>query len=53
MRLRDKLGSPTGLIVQGFAAGALLFFTVHPLKPGEAPTAAPAGGVAIVAVTGA
>ena len=53
MRLRDKLRSPTGLVVQGFAAGAFLFFTVHPLKPGETPTTPPTGGVAIVAVTGA
>jgi len=50
MKLRDRLKSPTGLVVQGFAAGALLFFTLHPLRPGDSPESAPTGGVAIVAV---
>lgn len=53
MKLRDRLRSPAGLVVQGFAAGAFLFFTLHPLKSGEAPDPAPTGGVAIVAATGA
>lgn len=51
MKLRDKLRSPAGLIVQGFAAGAFLFFTLHPLRPADAPRAAPSGGVSIVAAS--
>ena len=41
MRLSERLKSPVGLALQGFALGALLFFTVHPFAPNQA-DAAPA-----------
>ena len=39
MKLRQRLKTPTALGMQGFLAGAFLFFTVHPLA--EAPEAPP------------
>jgi hypothetical protein len=41
MKLRDRLKSPFALVVQGFAAGALLFFGLQPLA-GNASSSAPA-----------
>ena len=41
MKLRDRLKSPFALVLQGFAAGALLFFGLQPLA-GNAPASAPA-----------
>jgi hypothetical protein len=35
MKLRERLKSPTALALQGFLVGAFLFFTVHPLAPGQ------------------
>ena len=52
-KLLEKLRSPTGLIVQGFALGAFLFFTLHPLRSAGHPGTAPSGGIAIVAASGA
>jgi hypothetical protein len=34
MNFRDRLKSPTALAVQGFFAGGLLFFSLHPLASG-------------------
>ncbi len=38
-----KLQSPLALTLQGFLAGALLFFTVHPLAVTETAPPPPAG----------
>ena len=38
-----KLQSPVALTFQGFLAGALLFFTVHPLAVAETAAPPPAG----------
>ena len=48
MKLRDRLRSPAGLVAQGFAIGAFLFFALHPLRPSAESQSAPGGGVAIV-----
>jgi hypothetical protein len=40
MKLRDRLQSPLALVLQGFAAGALLFFGLQP-SGGSAPAPAP------------
>ena len=45
--MREKLQSPTALALQGFVAGALLFFTVHPLAPGEQDAPEPSGAMEI------
>ncbi|HET9427267.1 MAG TPA: hypothetical protein VFO69_02810 [Allosphingosinicella sp.] len=47
MNWREKLKSPTALALQGFIAGAFLFFTVHPLAPGQADLPPPSGAMAI------
>lgn len=36
MKMSERLKSPVALALQGFVAGALLFFTLHPLAPGKA-----------------
>lgn len=38
-----KLQSPLALTFQGFLAGALLFFTIHPLAVTETAAPPPAG----------
>jgi hypothetical protein len=48
MKLGDRLKSPTVLGLQGFVAGAFLFFTVHPLAPSQQPSAAPSGAMEII-----
>jgi hypothetical protein len=47
MRLRERLKSPTALAFQGFLAGAFLFFTVHPLAPGQDAPPAKTGAMEI------
>ncbi len=47
MKLRDRLKSPTVLAFEGFLAGAFLFFTVHPLAPGQQDMPAPSGTMEI------
>ncbi len=47
MKLREKLKSPTVLTFQGFLAGAFLFFTVHPLAPGQADIPVQSGALEI------
>ena len=49
MKLRNRLRSPASLVVQGFAAGAFVFFALHPLRPSADSQPTPTGGVAIVA----
>ena len=41
MKLSERLKSPTMLGLQGFVAGAFLFFTVHPLAPAQQASPAP------------
>ena len=43
MNLFKKLQSPLALAFQGFLAGAILFFTLHPLAPGDQPPPPPTG----------
>ena len=47
MKLWKKMDSPLALIVQGFAAGAILFFTLQPLAGADRqpPSAAGEGSV--------
>ena len=47
MKFWKKMESPTALIVQGFVAGAVLFFTLQPLAfaDREPPSAAGEGSV--------
>ena len=45
MKLSKKLESPLALIVQGFAAGAILFFTLQPLAGADRqPPSSPSEG---------
>ena len=37
MKLSTKLQSPTLLVLQGFIAGAVVFFTLQPLSGAETP----------------
>ena len=47
MKLSKTLQSPVALIVEGFVAGGILFFTLQPLERAqrEAPAPAPAESV--------
>ena len=47
MKLLKKMDSPMALVVQGFVAGAVLFFTLQPLAGAdrEPPSAAGEGSV--------
>ena len=47
MRLRERLKTPTALGLQGFIAGAFLFFTAHPLAPAEQEAPAPSEAMEI------
>ena len=47
MNWRERLKSPTLLALQGFAAGAFLFVTVHPLAPGQTETSPQTGAMEI------
>ena len=42
MKLRERLKSPFALVLQGFAAGALLFFGLQPLAENAPASSAPA-----------
>lgn len=45
MKLWKKMESPMALIVQGFVAGAVLFFTLQPLASADrAPPSGTGGG---------
>ncbi|HWT12253.1 MAG TPA: hypothetical protein VN231_05835 [Allosphingosinicella sp.] len=52
MKLSKKLQSPFALTVQGFLAGAFLFFTLHPLAASD-PAPAPVAGESVLADLGA
>ena len=47
MKLPKKLQSPVALVLEGFVAGGILFFTLQPLERAqrEAPADAPAESV--------
>jgi hypothetical protein len=47
MRLSKTLQSPVALVVQGFVAGGILFFTLQPLQ-GEARAPASTGGGSVL-----
>ncbi len=49
MNWREKLKNPTALALQGFIAGAFLFFTVHPLAPSQ-PESPPQTGTMEISV---
>lgn len=44
MKLWSKLKSPGALVLEGFLAGALIFFTLEPLEPRTGADAPAAGG---------
>lgn len=44
MKLRERLKTPSALVFQGFAAGALLFYGLHPLAEPGREAEAPARG---------
>ena len=46
-RWKARLQNPVALALQGFALGALLFFTVHPLS-GSEPASSPVTGESVL-----
>jgi hypothetical protein len=48
MKLRDRLKSPFALVLQGFAAGALLFFGSQPLAENAPAPSAPAAAGSVL-----
>jgi hypothetical protein len=44
MNLLSKLQSPAALILEGFIAGAILFFALGPIGGGRAPASTLGGG---------
>jgi hypothetical protein len=48
MRLSKTLQSPVALVVQGFVAGGILFFTLQPIAAAEREAPAPSNAPSVL-----
>jgi hypothetical protein len=49
MKLSKTLQSPVALVVQGFVAGGILFFTLQPIARADREAPAPVAGESVLA----